>query len=67
MTIVGAGSILLGLLLLLGVLFAYDPTGVTGRLGTNLFVLAIFLIGFWGLGAGLLYSVYKLGKSSKAN
>ena len=67
MTIVGVGAILLGLLLLFGVIFGYDPTGVSGRLGANIFVLVIFLVGFWGLGAGLLYSVYKLGKSGKAD
>lgn len=54
-TVVGIGSLLFGLLLLLAVVFGFDPTGVSGQLGLNLFVLIIFLIGFWGIGIGLLY------------
>ncbi len=59
MTVIGIGLLLLGLLLLLGVVFGYDPTGATSRLGLNLFVLAVFLVGFWGLGGALLYVAYK--------
>jgi hypothetical protein len=59
MTIVRAGSLLLGLLLLLAVVFGYDPTGVAGQLGLNLFILAILLLGFWGLGGALLYVAYR--------
>lgn len=62
MSIVGIGSLLLGLLLLLGVLFGYDPTGVSGQLATNLFLLILLLAGFWGLGVGLLYAANKMKK-----
>ena len=61
MTILGAGAILFGVLLLLAVLFGYnDPTGVSNRLGANLLILTIFLVGFFGVGAGLIYAAMKL-------
>ena len=61
-SIIGVGSLLLGLLLLLGVLFGYDPTGVSGQLATNLFLLVLLLVGFWGLGVVLLYAANKMKK-----
>ena len=63
MTIIGVGSILFGLLLLIAVLVGYDdPAGVSNRLGVNFLILGIFLAGFWGIGSALIYIVYKLGK-----
>ena len=63
MTVIGVGSILLGLLLLIAVLVGYDdPAGVSNRLGVNLLILGIFLAGFWGIGSALLYIARKMDK-----
>ena len=59
MTIIGVGSFLFGLLLLIAFVVGYDPTG---RLGVNIFVLGLFLLGFWALGGGLLYAVYRMSR-----
>jgi len=65
MTIIGVGSLLLGLLLLIAFGVGYDPTGVSSRLGVNIFVLGLFLLGFWALGGGLLYAVYRMRKDDE--
>ncbi len=65
MTIIGVGSFLFGLLLLIAFVVGYDPTGVSSRLGVNIFVLGLFLLGFWALGGGLLFAVYRMGKNDE--
>lgn len=61
MTIMGIGSILLGLLLFFSVLFGYnDPIGVANRLNVNLLLMTVFLFGFIVLGGALIYASIKL-------
>lgn len=55
LTIIGVGFILIGFLLLIAFVVGYDPAGVSGRLGVNLLLLGLFLVGFWALGAGLVF------------
>lgn len=66
MTIIGVGSLLFGLLLLVAFIFGYDPVSVSGGRGLNLLILGLFLAGFWGVGAALIYAARRLGKAGSS-
>ncbi len=61
LTIIGAGTILFAVVMLVAFVVGYnDPTSIANRLGANLFILAIFVIAFISVGAGLIYVARRL-------